>query len=94
VPRRSPSPRTRGLPSRITRITYSLSPLLPRAGSSVHRLAVGLAPDDEVIAALAVGGRAKRLAHERAAAEGIAQPLSQSNARRFLIERGSNSSRS
>ena len=37
--------------------------------ADVDQLAVGLSPQHEIVAALAVGGLAERLAHQRAAAE-------------------------
>src|SRR5688500_3701814 len=43
--------------------------------ADVDRLAIGLAPPHDVVAALAVGGFAERLPHQRAAAERLLQPV-------------------
>src|SRR6185503_4831933 len=79
---RRPSPLARGLPRRTTRITGLLLDMADRLfehGRDVEadfdRLAVGLAPDDEVVAALAVRRSAERLAHERPTAVRLAQPV-------------------
>src|SRR5688572_22659008 len=80
---RKPSPARRGLPSRTTRSTRFLFFHLPDrfheygcdVEANFHGLAVGLAPGNHIVAAPAVARGAEHLAHQRAAAVGLTQPL-------------------